>query len=169
MNKTMLYRPRKLTWPFGWCGHIPFVGWLIEEQQPKIIVELGTHSGNSYLAMCQSVLENNVGAKCYAVDTWLGDEHAGNYGDEIYQELFSYNEEQYAAFSNLMRMTFDEANSYFSDHSIDLLHIDGLHTYEAVKHDFDSWLPKMSDRGLFYFMIPTFMSEISVCGNYGKN
>ncbi len=151
MNKTMLYRPRKLTWPFGWCGHIPFVGWLVEEQRPKVIVELGTHSGNSYLAICQSVLENSVDAKCYAVDTWMGDEHAGSYGEDVYSELFSYNQEQYASFSNLMRMTFDEANTYFSDKSVDLLHIDGLHTYEAVKHDFESWLPKMSDRGIVLF------------------
>lgn len=151
MNKTMLYRPRKLTWPFGWCGHIPFVGWLVEEQRPRTIVELGTHSGNSYLAICQSVLENNVGAKCYAVDTWMGDEHAGNYGEDVYNELSAYNQEQYASFSNLMRMTFDEANAYFSDKSVDLLHIDGLHTYDAVKHDFESWLPKMSERGIVLF------------------
>ncbi|GAA3601152.1 hypothetical protein GCM10023078_30860 [Gibbsiella greigii] len=151
MNKTMLYRPRKLTWPFGWCGHIPFVGWLIEEQRPRTIVELGTHSGNSYLAMCQSVLENAVGTKCYAVDTWMGDEHAGNYGEDVYNELFAYNQENYASFSNLMRMTFDEATNYFNDKSVDLLHIDGLHTYEAVKNDFDNWLPKMSDRGIVLF------------------
>lgn len=151
MNKTMLYRPRKLTWPFGWCGHIPFVGWLVEEQRPRTIVELGTHSGNSYLAICQSVLENSVNAKCYAVDTWMGDEHAGNYGEDVYNELSTYNQEQYASFSNLMRMTFDEANAYFSDKSVDLLHIDGLHTYDAVKHDFDTWLPKMSERGIVLF------------------
>jgi hypothetical protein len=36
----------------------------------------------------------------------------------------------------------------FSDFSIDLLHIDGFHSYESVRSDFESWLPKMQSNGI---------------------
>lgn len=151
INKSMLSRPRKLTFPFGWCGHIPFVSWLVEEMKPGTIVELGTHSGNSYFAICQAVLENNTGSKCYAVDTWQGDEHAGSYSEDVFRDVSAWNQQYFSAFSNLMRMTFDQANEYFSAGSVNLLHIDGLHTYEAVKHDFESWKSKLADDAVVLF------------------
>ena len=156
LNKSLLIKPKRLSYLSAWIGHIPFAFWLIEELRPGLVIELGTHSGISYFVMCQAVQFNSLDTKCYAVDTWLGDEHSGLYPEAIFQDVYSYNKEQYASFSNLMRMPFDDALQYFSDGSIDLLHIDGMHSYDAVKHDFDNWLPKVSPRGVII------MHDISV-------
>jgi hypothetical protein len=51
-------------------------------------------------------------------------------------------------FSRLIKNNLDEALDHFEDRTFDLLHIDGLHTYEAVKQDFEKWLPKLTDRGV---------------------
>ena len=73
----------------------------------------------------------------FAVDTWEGDPHAGALGPEIFAELKAHHDPRYQAFSTLLQMTFDEAVGRFTDGEIDLLHIDGYHTYEAVRHDFE--------------------------------
>jgi O-antigen biosynthesis protein len=141
--KIASFKPESLKEPDAWCGHIPFAAWLMKTLQPDTFVELGTHTGNSYFAFCQAAKEAELNTKCFAVDTWAGDEHAGFYDDFIFPDVFNHNQSNYAEFSSLLRMTFDEALAKFDDGSIDLLHIDGLHTYEAVKHDFESWLPKL--------------------------
>lgn len=146
-----LLNPLHVVLPLSWVGHIPFAFWLIDNARPEVVVELGTHSGNSYFAFCQSVQEHRLPTKCFAVDTWQGDEHAGYYGEEIYTEVLAHNQQYYSKFSALMKMTFDDARPYFLDGTIDILHIDGLHTYEAVKHDFDCWLPTMSEKGIVLF------------------
>jgi len=119
--------------------------------RPHVLVELGTHTGNSFSGFCQAVATEKLGTRCYAVDTWGGDAQAGYYGDNVYDELAPYIEATYGGFARLLRMTFDEALGQFEDGSIDLLHIDGLHSYEAVRHDFDTWKCKLSPRGVVLF------------------
>jgi hypothetical protein len=145
------FAPKSLQYPNAWVGHLPFAAWVIQEVSPKIFVELGTHSGNSYFSFCQAVIEAGLSTKCYAVDTWQGDEHAGKYNDEIFSKVNAHHQERYAGLSRLLRMTFDDAASYFADESIGLLHIDGLHTYEAVSHDFEKWLPKLAPGAVVMF------------------
>ena len=148
---TASFTPDLLKSPSGWLGHLPFSSWVIQEASPKIFVELGTHFGHSYFSFCQAVAEAGLSTKCYAVDTWQGDEHAGLYGNEIFPKVDAYHQKRYAGFSRLLRMTFDDAASYFADESVELLHIDGLHTYEAVRHDFETWLPKLAPGAVVMF------------------
>lgn len=132
----------------SWHGHIPFAFWCVEVLRPQLLVELGCHKGDSYLAFCQAVDDSGLEARCYAIDTWRGDEHAGWYGDEVYEALRSYHDPRYARFSRLIRCGFDEALGQFADGSVDLLHIDGCHEYKVARHDFEVWLPKASPRGV---------------------
>ena len=149
--KTASFIPHPFKENSAWIGHIPFAAWLIQTIEPKVFVELGTHWGQSYFSFCQSASEANITTNCYAVDTWEGDVHSGYYNDEVFNHVNVHNQAYYANFSQLLRMTFDNAVSNFSDGSIDLLHIDGLHTYEAVKHDFETWLPKLSPGAVVLF------------------
>lgn len=135
----------------AWYEHGSFASWLMATQRPASFVELGSHWGFSYFAFCQSAQKNKILVRCHAVDTWQGDEHAGNYGQNVFAAVSAQNQKHYAGFSQLIRTTFEAAAETFANGSIDLLHIDGLHTYAAVKHDFLTWLPKMSPRGVVLF------------------
>lgn len=146
-KRPIFWRPSYIA-QSAWLEHIPFAFWLVDNLRPRKIVELGTHYGSSYFAFCQAVTKLDLQTQCYAVDTWGGDVHAGQYGEEVYRQVSEYNQQHYSDFSILVRSTFDQALEHFPQGSIDLLHIDGLHTLEAVRHDFESWLPKLSDRAV---------------------
>ncbi len=143
--------PRFNDTPSAWVEHTPFAFFLIDKLHPDVFVELGTNYGNSYFAFCQAVSDLNLSSKGFAVDTWTGDENTGSFGKEVYEHVDGINSRHFQHFSTLLKMTFDQAVSRFEDGTIDLLHIDGRHSYEAVRHDFQLWLPKMSNRGIVLF------------------
>jgi glycosyltransferase involved in cell wall biosynthesis len=135
----------------AWLEHAPFAFWLIEALRPSTLVELGTHGGFSYFTFCQAVERLQLETRCFAVDTWRGDEHAGFYGEEVYEDVRRYHDSRHSSFSTLVRATFDDAVHQFPDGIIDLLHIDGRHLYNDVKHDFETWRHKLSDRSVVLF------------------
>jgi len=147
----LFWTPHLLGKASAWWTHTPFAFWVISASRPALLVELGTHNGVSYAAFCEAVTRLKSATRCYAVDTWAGDEHAGKFDSQVYHDLRDFHDRHFSAFSELLKSTFDDALPYFADGSIDLLHIDGFHTYEAVRHDFETWLPKLSDRAVVLF------------------
>jgi lipopolysaccharide biosynthesis protein len=149
--QSLFWTPDYIDASSAWIEHIPFAFWIVEVLKPKTLVELGVQTATSYFSFCQAVSRLNIDTLCYGVDSWKGDEHAGFYGEDIFGKVTNYNTKEFYRFSTLIKSTFDEAKEYFIDKSIDLLHIDGFHTYEAVKHDFEQWLPKLSNKSFVFF------------------
>ncbi len=137
--------------PSSWMEHVPFGMFLIDALKPKLFVELGTALGVSYCAFCQAVKEQELNTRCYAVDTWEGDSQTGLYSSDALEALRKHHDPLYGSFSTLIQGTFDDALTHFENGTIDLLHIDGFHTYDAVRNDFNNWLPKMSEEGVILF------------------
>ncbi len=135
----------------AWAEHVPLAMFLISAMRPKVFVELGAFRGFSYCAFCQAIKSLKIETRAFAVDTWQGDDHAGKLEAGGLAELRAHHDPLYADFSRLVQSTFDDALVHFADRSIDLLHIDGFHTFEAVRHDFQTWLPKMSEKGIVLF------------------
>jgi hypothetical protein len=135
----------------AWTQHLPFAMFAVSALKPRVIVELGAFRGTSYCAFCQAVASTGAGTLCFAVDTWKGDGHSGELEVRAFDRLKAHHDPLYSGFSRLLRKTFDEALEDIDDRSVDLLHIDGFHSYEAVSHDFRTWLPKLSDRAVVLF------------------
>lgn len=137
--------------PSSWWQHVPIAHWLVAELKPKRIVELGSHYGVSFFSFCEAAQAFSPDTFIYAIDTWEGDSHASYYGQEVFDQVALHWEHHHKLRSQLIRSTFDDALNYFEDRSIDILHIDGLHTYEAVLHDYQTWFPKLKPNSLVLF------------------
>ena len=134
-----------------WVDHMAFGYDLVAALRPKLLVELGTHKGLSFFTFCQAMKEHAIDGVCYGVDTFEGDAHTDKYGESVFQTVQGHARQNYHGIAYLMRMLFNEALAHFSDESIDLLHIDGLHTYEAVSEDFRNWYPRVKPGGIILF------------------
>jgi hypothetical protein len=135
-----------------WAGDKYFVYDLVRNLKPKKIVELGSEKGTSFFSMCQAVKDEKLKSELCAIDTWVGDKHSGLYKEDVYENFIKYINIYFPSLKiKVLRKLFDEARESFENNSIDLLHIDGLHTLAAVKHDYEGWASKVKPGGTILF------------------
>ena len=137
-----------------WSGHRLFAYDLIANTRPETVVELGSFYGCSMFTFAQAVKDQHLNTSLNAVDLW-----------EVCDKFTEadYKEDVYSAFRlvktscfteqnlKMFKMTFDQAMLQFDDGSIDILHIDGSHFYEDVKHDYETWKIKVKANGIIMF------------------
>ena len=138
-----------------WAGHRNFAYDYIANIKPALVVELGTHYGSSFFAFLQAVEDGfSPDTQLYGVDAWSpvpgNDWTTKEYEIDIYK-IFLNTLAAYDVKAYPIKKSFDQALIDFESKSIDLLHIDGTHTYEAVRHDYESWLPKLKDNAVVFF------------------
>ena len=92
------------------------------------------HKGDSLFAIGQSCEESNLETKIFGIDHWKGDSQAGQLDEEVFNYVSKISSENFKNIK-LVRNSFDEELMSFKDLSIDLLHLDGFHSYEASKYD----------------------------------
>ena len=109
--------------------------------QPGFVMEIGTANGGTLFAHCKLALKN---ATVISVDL-PGGKFGGGYPDwkvPVYNE-FARSEQQLHLFraNSHEETTVSKIKNILAGNELDYLLIDGDHTYEGVKKDFDLYSP----------------------------
>lgn len=130
----------------AWLGHLKFAMWLVNKYKPKVTVELGVDYGHSTFALSSEGIGN-----VYGIDSFEGDIHAGIRDTlKIFKDTKKYLLDTNLILKDniyLIKGYFDNIYETFNE-QIDILHIDGLHSYEAVSNDFNKWITKTHDNSI---------------------
>lgn len=118
--------------PSAWTGHKDFAVWLVQRLQPNITIDLGVDYGFSLFALAI----DNPG-DVYGIDSFEPDPFAGDHPDN-YDVVMRFKNDNNFENVIVIKSWFDEVLKTW-DKKIDILHIDALHTYDAVKQDWKNW------------------------------
>jgi hypothetical protein len=135
--------------PHGWFVNTDSLGKILLEQQPRVVIEVGSWLGLSTRFIAHHI---PVEGKVYAVDTWLGSDEAAHHQDPrlpyLYQ-LFLSNVKHARLTHKIIpiRMRSLEAAQAL-DVKADLIYIDAAHDEENVYLDIMAWYPHLTFNGV---------------------
>lgn len=123
----------------------------IRDNGYKVGYEIGVSNGQTFdkvLSFCKDVEWHGVDpwVTCPEYDVRPNGKGKWNH-DANYAQVMKY-VEKYSPRAFAHRMGSLEAAAEVEDESIDIVFIDGLHTYEGVKADIEAWEPKVRSGGL---------------------
>jgi cephalosporin hydroxylase len=130
----------------AWTGHRVFAEWLVKNTKSDTIVELGVDYGYSTFVFANALKGSN--GTIYGIDYFEGDIHTGN--RNTYRDVMDLIQKNNVENIQIIKGDFTETSKSWNK-SIDILHIDGLHTYDAVKNDFKCWSKFVNNDGIILF------------------
>ncbi len=116
-----------------------------------ITAEVGTWKGYS-ASIIGKVCKLNLGHH-FVVDHWLGDSYSTFDVEAQQRDIFVIFRENmklldlWGSIVHPLYMNSHTASMIFKDNILDMIFIDGEHSYEAVKQDITDWLPKVKIGG----------------------
>lgn len=125
----------------GLKGHEGFLQWLVRTVKPEITVELGCDEGFGFFNLAIPGI-----GKVFSIDDFSGPFHEGKGAQKkrLIQANLLPNME-------LIDSIFVEATPLFSEDEIDILEIDGGHSYDNVFEDFLCWSRFVPSGGIVLF------------------
>jgi predicted O-methyltransferase YrrM len=127
-----------------WKGHELFAMWLVAKVKPKIVVDLGFDRALSTIAFAYK----NRG-HVYGIDWFEGNNYLEKCFalDGAYRNISNALRFHYAKNIHLIVGPYQNVLKNWK-RKIDILHLDGVHTYEKAQFHYQNWSPHLSEKGI---------------------
>lgn len=109
------------------------------------VLEIGSYIGASSIMIAKGLKK---GSKLYCVDTWQNDAMTEGNWDTFTE--FKKNTKSVESKIICVRSNSNEASNVVNE-ELDMIFIDGDHSYDGVKNDFDCWFHKLKTGGIIVF------------------
>lgn len=122
---------------------------LVREHKPENVLEIGTLDGGTFYIWCRYL---ETATQLTSLDL-PGGEFGGGYDEQkigIFEKFAPSKDLEFIRANSHKDSTFEEVNDRING-DVDFLFIDGDHTYEGVKADFEMYKELVADDGLIAF------------------
>jgi predicted O-methyltransferase YrrM len=119
--------------------------------KPKIVMEIGTASGGTLFLLSRlSAINSTIISVSLPVNPYI---EGINYKPKIFFKSFALNNQEMKIIKadSHKEETYNQVREILSGNKIDMLFIDGDHTYKGVKQDFQRYAPLVKENGIIAF------------------